>query len=312
MKAIKCIGLCCLISCLFMACGNSSSNSKDTLSVTGENGQTYESYQECCAANDYQAAHQFLAKLQNSKKGKEQYEEAKEYVFKNEALYLMSLGDETAKKRIVYLLKEEDGNNDHVAMLIDLAIENDDEMFVKTLANQYTARINKENIEQVIDYLKKKSPSDNYPFLESFLNRLNINDVDIKLRLYDFSNPKNNEHILSLLSAFEDKIPIKPKVGKLIMSEPYYNNTCDDYNDAVKEYNNQCRKILKTAITNKNQALAQKVLNKFKSCVNCIQTSHGFNARRDYEYRYNITIDNEDINSAKSAYQEAVRSGAFR
>ena len=96
------------------------------------------------------------------------------------------------------------------------------------------------------------------------------------------------------------------------MSEPYYNNTCDDYNDAVKEYNNQCRKILKTAITNKNQALAQKVLNKFKSCVNCIQTSHGFNARKDYEYRYNITIDNEDINSAKSAYQEAVRSGAFR
>ena len=41
-------------------CGNNG------ITVTGGDGKVYESYQECCAANDYEAAHLFLAKIQNS------------------------------------------------------------------------------------------------------------------------------------------------------------------------------------------------------------------------------------------------------
>ena len=109
------------------------------ITVKGADGTEYESYQECCAAQDFQAAHQYLAKLENS--GGDGYYDAKEYVFKQEALYLMSNGDEADKKRLIFLLKEESGDekyndriNGHVAMLIDLSIDNDDEAFVKVLA----------------------------------------------------------------------------------------------------------------------------------------------------------------------------------
>lgn len=59
--------------------GNSDS-SKDKITVTGGDGKVYESYQECCAANDYEAAHLFLAKLQNSESEAYSYREAKEYI----------------------------------------------------------------------------------------------------------------------------------------------------------------------------------------------------------------------------------------
>ena len=97
---------------------------KDKITVTGSDGKVYESYQECCAANDYEAAHLFLAKIQNSESEDSEseaysYTEAKEYIFKNEALFLMSQDDETAKNRIIYLLKEEGNDDDHTSMLID-------------------------------------------------------------------------------------------------------------------------------------------------------------------------------------------------
>ena len=126
---------------------------KDKITVTGSDGKVYESYQECCAANDYEAAHLFLAKIQNSESEAYSYSEAKEYIFKNEALFLMSHGDETAKNRIIYLLKEEGNDDDHTSMLIDLAIENDDDAFVKKLANQYSESASEESLQKLMSYL---------------------------------------------------------------------------------------------------------------------------------------------------------------
>lgn len=96
MKTIKLLTACCLTMCLVMACGG--------ISVKGENGQTYDSYQECCAALDFQAAHQFLAKMEKAEN--EDYSSAKDYIFKQEALYLMSQGTEEASSRLIYLLAE--------------------------------------------------------------------------------------------------------------------------------------------------------------------------------------------------------------
>lgn len=94
---------CSLCICLsFISCGG--------ITVKGENGQTYESYQECCAAQDFMAAHTYLAKMENAMGDdgdkEQEYQKARDYVFNAEMLYLTSLGTEEASNRIVYLLAE--------------------------------------------------------------------------------------------------------------------------------------------------------------------------------------------------------------
>ena len=160
---------------LFTLCGCG----KEKITVTGQDGTEYESYQECCAAEDFQAAHQFLAKMENSEDWKDGYSDAKEYVFKNEALYLMSIGDESAKKRLIYLLKEEDGNDEHINMLMDLAIENDDVSFIKTLTNQYKNGIGTDVLRKIVGCLYVKKENENINFLTTLLNRFDKLEIMI-------------------------------------------------------------------------------------------------------------------------------------
>ena len=164
------------------------------IKVKGADGTEYESYQECCAANDYDAAHLFLARIQNDDSGEYNYRDAKEYVFKKEALFLMSQGDDAAKKRIIYLLKEEGGNDDHVSMLIDLAIENGDAEFVKTLMRQYAKDIKDKEFEKLIKFFIEK---------------------------------QDDEYIFKLLTDVENKIPARPALG-LVKSNSYgeLDDTC--------------------------------------------------------------------------------------
>jgi len=263
------------------------------ISVKGADGTEYESYQECCAANDYDAAHLFLAKMKNNisqineSKDKRAYEEAKEYVFKKEALFLMSQGDDAAKKRIIYLLKEEGGNDDHVSMLIDLAIENGDAELVKTLMGQYKT--------------EKKYYYDDIDKQNKELEKL------IKF----FAEKRDEEYVFNLLTEFENKIPQKPAIGKIKMSDTHYESSCESFSRAVTKYNNVCRIILISAIGSHNGVLAQKILSKFKSNIKSVELSSRYEGN-DYYYVYNTTVDNEDITSAKATYQEAVRNGAFK
>lgn len=223
MNIIKLLVTYCLSIFLFISCGEKSGEKKITvkgadITVKGADGTEYESYQECCAAQDFQAAHQFLAKIENSEdsgySGFDLYN-AKEYVFKQEALYLMSLSDEQAKKRILYLLKEEGGNDGHIDMLIDIAIENDDEDFVKTLANQIK-NDSERMLKKVMEYLSSKDSEANKTYIISLLKKhdeksllLNfaINNGDRELIdeyiARDLSLSNNN--ILNYLAATKEK-----------------------------------------------------------------------------------------------------------
>jgi len=63
----------CLAVTLLSACG------EKKITVKGADGTEYESYQECCAAQDIQVSHQFLVKMKNviSKMSEEDYESRK-------------------------------------------------------------------------------------------------------------------------------------------------------------------------------------------------------------------------------------------
>ena len=256
------------------------------ITVKGADGTVYESYQECCAANDYEAAHLFLAKMYDKESYTEDDAVAKEYVFKKEALFLMSQGDDAAKKRIIYLLKEEGGNDDHVSMLIDLAIENGDAEFVKTLMGQYAKDIKDKEFEKLIKFFIEK---------------------------------QDDEYIFKLLTDVENKIPARPALG-LVKSNHYgeLDYTYVDFNKQVKKYNNACRVILNGAIAEKNQSLAQKAITKLKSTLVGKELGDWVRVvekEKDHSSLYNafkVTLDNSDASSIKAAYQEAVRSGAFK
>lgn len=318
MKAIKCLSLCYFMACVFMACGsNSSKSSEGSLSVTGENGQVYESYQECCEAQDFVAAHQFLAKLKNSSNDSEKYKEAKEYVFKNEALYLMSQDDETAQKRIIYLLKEEGGNNDHVSMLIDLAIENDDEAFVRTLANQYTEGVNDESLKKLIDYLQEKPNEENKKSVEKLISKhLSLSNTSL-LNYLAKTNEKNNaEKIIGLLTELKTE-GIRPKVGRVIAdgNSGYdaYKGEPRKYCESVKKNNKKCLEILSIAIKAKNQYLAKRAAENVKTNYIITDTETGKCDSGGYMlYLYVTQEDNGDRKEAQKMLNDALKAGAFK
>lgn len=355
MKKVICFVVCCMVAFLLTACSNK-------ITVKGEDGTEYESYQECCAAQDFQAAHQYLVKLKNS----EEYSwyelsEAKNYVFKQEALYLMSLGDDSAKKRLLYLLKEEcDGDDDssyhnqeerkilnnHISMLIDLAIENDDEAFVKTLANQYRGDVNDEMLKKMVLFLAGKESENNKVFFTSLFKKLrkekylleyaikrkdrndilnymtflSFEDNEMVEELVAFNDKSYSDNILSLISRYGKSTPPRPPFGKKKTEyltwkpkkEKYnveynkINELYSKYRSYIEKYNGYCWTILTASIKGKNQYLAQRILDKFKASV-----------KDDGEedtatYIWDISNDNTMIEDAKSTYKEAVRNGAFK
>lgn len=320
---------------MFTLCGCG----KEKLTVTGQDGQEFESYQECCAAEDFQAAHQFLAKMENSDDWQGDLGEAKEYVFKREALYLMSIGDAAAQKRIIYLLKEEGEDNELVSQLIDLAIDDDDEDFVKKLANQYTSEVENESLKRLSEYLFSKS-EENTESLKSLYKKLNKENLlfDLAVQenntefideyissnlslsntsLLEFAASRNekkySEMIMGLLTKEEGEIDKKPQMG--VVRKHYYEDDenfeceCKNFSYSVKRFNEKCQNVLGIAISNKNQYLAQRVVSKFKSNINYEKS---VDAKDSHYWIFKVTADNNDINEAKATYNEAVRSGTFR
>ena len=253
---------------------NSVSDSS-VITVTGADGKEYTSYQEACAVNDFEAAHLYLAKMENMKaKG---YSNAKQYVFKKEALYLMSIGDEGAKKRIIYLLKEDGDDKEIISMLIDLAIANDDAEFVMTLVNQ--------NNDGVIDN----------PSIISYLIS---------------KNSKQYSDIV--LGSIPKIITTKPSLG----INSFYgsgNNTydfktnCNSYIKEVSDYNNYISLILDAAIANKNQYIAKHAISKVKSNISVQEIGFVDNIH----YHYKVTIDNSETDELNKKYKEAIKTGVF-
>ena len=306
MKRIKYLSFCCLAVFLLTACSNK-------ITVKGADGTEYESYQECCAAQDFQAAHQFLAKMENGMgkdydKNKE-YEVAREYVFKQEALYLMSIGDETAQKRILYLLKEEGaGNEAHIGMLIDLAIENDEENFVKTLMKQFQEGYKGEYLTKFVDYLATKPSEENKELIDRIISEsFSLSNNGLVNYLASSNDKKSADFIVGKLTEEIGRIEKKPKMGKVNTGSndgrSDFERECKNYRYSVERFNEKCQNILGIAIKNRNQYLAQRVTSMFKPNIHIENPSY---------WVFLITADNEDVVAAKNTLNEAIRSGAFK
>lgn len=201
MKRTILIIVCTLAVILLNSC--SGKNDKDkkqkvNITIVGTDGSEYDSYQECCSAADFVAAHRYIDKMESQ--GHSTYE-ARNYVFREEALYLMSLGDDNAKKRIVYLLKQDDGSShdSHCNMLVELAIDADDEDFVKTLTRHYKGSIDSDILRKIVEYLYiEKGDDSNLDFVTTLLNR-----YDQGCLLLDAAIEKRNEGlVISLVRQF--------------------------------------------------------------------------------------------------------------
>jgi len=333
MKQIKFLSIFCIAVFMLTACG------EKKITVKGADGTEYESYQECCTAQDYEAAHKYLAKMQNDETLSKDYNDAKEFVFKQEALFLMSQGDETAKKRIIYLLKEDNNNNnDHIAMLIDLAIENDDESFVKTLGNQYTESANTENLKKMIEYLSSKKSENNKDYLISLLNKVSaeslIWNVAIKyddeqlleeyaknhLSLYNESvlnyyaqknQKKYSEMIIGLLGKEKAGIEGRPSIGtrnfhSCGINTDEYKSKCDNYKSDVSSLNNACSEVLSIAIKNKNRYLAQRAVSFCMTNIECNDIGWV-----NHTYKIQVTSNDQEKKNTIKTLQDAIQSGAF-
>ncbi len=321
----------------FISCG--SKVNQKVMMVKGADGTEYTSYQECCAANDYEAAHLYLAKMQ-SEKPSELYE-ATDYVFKHEALFLMSQGDDASKKRLIYLLKEEGDNNSRVAMLIDLAIENDDDTFVKQLANQYKEGADEDNLEKLTDYLLKKDDN-NKEFVVPLLKKLELKDLlcDIALKSKDtvlllsvtddfsiddtkmvealaaMNNKKMSGIIISAL-AKEGNVGSRPALG--IVKSDDYGEIPGEYNayrSHVSSFNDQCKSVLAIAVKYKNMYLAQQSIGKVKTNIQFIDLGDWCKVVEKNDYRsiyeaWKVSLDNTEVVEAKSILINAIRSGTF-
>ena len=336
-KTFAIIGISIMTLCLLSACGK--------ITVKGANGTEYESYQECCAAQDFQAAHQFLAKMKNAIPEKDdeskydaerELESATEEVFRQEALYLMSQGDETSKQRIIYLLKEEGENSGHIDMLIDLAINNNDDEFVKILANQYQYA-SEDILNKIVNYLSSEKTEENKVFLLSLLKRLKkysllidyaidvddtqiikdiaskdlkVDDTNAIAKLAAMNNKEMSELVLGTLKNLEVSATSRVKP---ILYQGYSDDIskvkekCDSYNYEVKNYNRGCLSILDIAIEQKNQYLAQRVSGYLKDNLVYVKLPDLNNGME----RIKVSYSSDDIMAARKKYQDAVCSGAF-
>lgn len=331
MKRVICFVVCCIAVLIISSC-------RKKVVVKGENGQEYESYQECCAANDYQAAHQFLVKLQNDEEGRKILEEAKQYVFKHEALFLMSQDNDDAKKRIIYLLKEENDNNSHISMLIDLAIDNDDETFVKTLVNQFSGDARHECLQNIYQYFSKKGINENKDYLIGIFkknedknmileiafdtddNQL-IQEYASNISLYDNEIIKKlamkrvntlSDIVLGLLSQRQNEFIDRPSLGVTSYywaeDKRKFINECENYESRIQDYNHECQKIMEIGIECKNLYLSRGAISRMKSNI----THKELATKNDY-YRISVsTGDKSDIIAANKVLNDAINRRAFR
>ena len=315
---------------LLFACGK--------ITVKGADGTEYESYQECCAAQDYQAAHQFLVKLQNDEEGRKLLEEAKQYVFKHEALYLMSQDNDDAKKRIIYLLKEEGDNNSHISMLIDLAIDNDDETFVKTLVNQFSGDASHECLQNIYQYFSKKGISENKDYLigvfknnndkdmileiafdtddnqliQEYASNIYLSDNEIIKKLALKKNNSLSNIVLALLSKKQAYLSDRPSLGVtsyyFAADKRKFIDECENYESSIQNYNQVCHQIMEIGIECKNLYLSRGAINRMKSNI----THKEIETKNDY-YRIIVsTGDKSDITAANKALNDAINRRVFR
>ena len=135
---------CCIGVFAFVACGSNSGYSSG-ITVVGSDSTVYESYEDACHAQDFVAAHKYLTAMK--KAGYSDYDDAREYVFNQEALYLIAMNDEASTKRLFFLLQEdanEVSNSVRDARcntIVELAIKQNNQALVEQTAGMYNGQI---------------------------------------------------------------------------------------------------------------------------------------------------------------------------
>ena len=298
------------------SCGSKSNPSLDLKEPTSLSKlEIAKDYKTACELKEFSTAYEFVDKLKkvtsekkikadevakNAKNGMSsaiavvsEYEEAKKvsdeaekYVVLQEALSVLESEGTNGIIRIVGIAKEHDAEGWLYIELLDVAKKIGDTDLANRIENIIHSTINN-------------------------LSNMSLSDTSLINYLAETKDEKNSEAIIGLLSKEEKNIPTKPMIGKIDTEDWYDDEVCDPYTKAVKKYNDQCSMILNIAIKHGNQYLAKRSLSKIKTNIKCIELP-STSSPTQVIYHYNITNDNEDIKSANTAYQEAVRSGAFK
>lgn len=288
MKTIKFLAVCCLAICFFGACGTDVK-----ISITGSDGTVYNSYQAACENEDFTAAREFVEYYRGLCKKDyweyyKYYDEAREYVFFQQANLLISNGDENSAKRLLLLFKEEDLEKEEKTKWIDKLIETcsifNNDFVIKELASC----ANLED-EQLIAYMVKANENE------------------------------YSDYIVSLLSTEYGECK-KPNAG---LNDYYCCNSNLDSHSSEYNYlmfNSRLNKYLNLAISNHNKYLAQQVLCLYTPTVVKIQ-GHEYdnNGRKPLKYKgvlvdgnhSYIEFNNSEKTEAQRQFREAVKSGAF-
>jgi len=138
----------------------------------------------------------------------------------------------------------------------------------------------------------------------------------------DYYIDRLSDAIVDAVLAEEEKdIPTRPALGTIKVHDPYGGDNMDsdyvNYQYKVSQFNSQCNSILSIAIKCKNTYLAQRAVAKTKTNIsyrNLGDWEHVVlrTTNSSWNYAWKVTLDNTEANAIKAAYQEAVRSGAFK
>ncbi|GEM_PF-3746754 len=262
--------------------------------VRGESGQKFKTYQECCYAYDFNAAHVYLAKVQQvSENGfikkysntnyRKIYTEGKAFVLRQEFAYLLSSGENGAKQRLLYLIKEEEADDEMIGDLVEIAIDCDD-----------------------------------VPFAMTLLGKQSKYDYSLVLKATEHLAKGNND---SDLLYFIKTIPLSgnpPTVGhrNSISSDEY------DYMASTDCINKSCDIALDYAINRGNRNLADSVLELYKSDVHWLKGGYDIKVKDQYYSKtptgvmvklgqYYIWSDNKSKKDAQTKYNQSVKKHMF-
>jgi hypothetical protein len=241
-----------LLCGIIASCGNS-------IVIKNADGVEYTSYQEACTAGDFASAHRYIDRMREE--GMWEVRDAEDYVFRQEALFLMSQGTEASQQRIIYLLKQHpsDSNCD---MLIELAIEFDQEDFVKSLTRHYKNDISSKILRKIIEYLYLEKGDENLEFITTLTNRYKNSDVLIVAAM----EKDNEELVVSLANQYSGRMGIN--IFKQIIN--YLKQKKNAETDAIFEklaLKTNESEMLDYAIELKKTALVSNIIEKDKSVI---------------------------------------------
>ena len=271
-KMIK-LAACCLGLITFVACGGSSDSSSSAITVVGADNTTYESYEDACHAQDFEAAHKYLAAMK--KAGTSDYDEAREYVFNQEALFLIAMNDETSTKRLFFLLQEdanEVGNSVRDARcntIIELAIKQNNQALVEQTIGMYNGQIDSPILRKIYEYIYKEGRNEDKNSMMDLLFKNN----GIEIMADDAISSQDDALLMQIIGKCSDKnLDISKKIIKYFADKKDKKQIASL--NAILRKNMQWDALMELAMATNDVALMKQIYQKaenkdelFKSMV---------------------------------------------